>query len=199
VAEIVLSDFVEIAHASGVPKATKIAEVKHRGPYDPRCDFYKRFRDQVESVHAHGLPKLQIRDVLAHLRDQKKAKHYPELVSAYLKWWGRKELGWLKPPRGVFTESGIDVLVNPDIGVLLDGVPHFLKLYFKEDRLSKSRLAIVTHLMEISLRPKVVNSAVFGILDVRRARVIAFAGSTPTVSACLQAELAYIASLWPKV
>lgn len=197
--EIVLSDFVEIAHASGLPKATKIAEVKHRGPYDPRCDFYKRFRDHVGSVHQRDLPKPSLQDVLEGLRDRKKIKHYPELVRAYMKWWGSKQLKWARPPRGRFSEAGVDVVVNPDVGFVLDGVPHFLKLYFKDERLSKSRVAIATHLMELSLRNKVTDNAVFGVLDVRRGRVITANKPTAALSACLHAEIGYIASVWPNV
>jgi len=197
--EIVLSDFVEIAHASGLPKAAKVAEIKHRGPYDPRCDFYKRLRDRVELVHQQGLPKPSLQEVLDGLRDRKKAKHYPELVRAYMKWWGRKQLRWARPPRGRFSESGIDVLVNPDVGLVLEGRPHYLKLYFKNERLSKSRVAIVTQLMELSLRDKVPADAVFGVLDVRRGRLIPAGEATMTLSACLHAELAYIASVWPNV
>lgn len=197
--DIVLSDFVEIAHTSGLPKAAKIAEIKHRGPYDPRCDFYKRLRDRVEAVHEEGLPKASLQEVLDGLRDRKKAKHYPELVRAYMKWWGRKQLRWTRPPRGHFAESGVDILVNPDVGLVFDGRPHYLKLYFKNDRLSRSRVAIATHLMELSLRDMVGDSAVFGVMDVRRGRVIPTGNATATLSACLHAELAYIASVWPNV
>ena len=197
--DIVLSDFVEIAHASGTSKATKIAEVKHRGKYDPRFDFYKRLREQVERVHAQDLPKARLRDVLDGLKDHKKAKLYPDLVAAYLKWWGRKAPRWANPPRGVFSDSGIDIIVNPDVGLTLDGVSHFIKLYFKAESLSRSRVDIVTHLMELSLRNKVSSGAVFAILDVRHGRLIPAGAANPKVSACLRAELAYIANLWPNV
>jgi hypothetical protein len=198
-AEMVLSDFVDIAHASGIPKASKIAEVKHRGPYEPSHDFYKRLRDQVEAVHARDLPKLRIRDVLEGLRDRKKVKNYPEIVQAYMKWWGRKQLRWQKPPRGLFSEAGVDVVVNPDVGFVLEGVPYYLKLYFKNQPLNRSRVALATHLMELSLRSKVPPDAILGFLDVRRGRIIPASTPTSAVSACLHAEIAYIASVWPNV
>jgi hypothetical protein len=197
--EIVLSDFVEIAHASGLPKATKVAEVKNRGKYDPRFDFYKRLRENVERVHVGDLPKARLRDALDDLKDYKKARIYPELVTAYQKWWGRKELRWLSPPRGVFSDSGIDVIVNPDIGLTIGDAPHFIKLHFKAEALTRSRVDIVTHLMELSLRPKVENEAIFAMLDVRRGKLIVAGPSNVKVNACLRAEMAYIANIWQNV
>ena len=194
--QIVLGDFVDIAHASGLPKATKVATVKNRGPYDPRFDFYKPLREQIERIHEQGLGKERLKDVLGNLSDRKKVNIYPDLVGAYNKWWGKKELPWSPPPRGIFSDSGIDIVVNPELGLTIAGVPHIIKLHFKAEPLSRSRADIVTHLMELTLRPKAAD-AVLALLDVRSGRLVAAGEPNRRVNACLHAELAYIASIWP--
>lgn len=195
--QIVLTDFVDIAHASGVPKATKIAAVKNRDKYDPRFDFYKRLREHIESVHVQKLPKDRLKEVLHGLTDRKKINIYPGLVAAYMKWWGKKELGYSAPPRGIFTDSGIDVVVNPELGLNIGGKTHFVKLHFKSESLSRSRADIVLHMMELTLREKVPAGAHFALLDVRSGRLVVGGAPNKKVSACLRAELAYIASIWP--
>lgn len=196
---ILLTEFVDIAHASGTPKATRVAEAKHRPKYDPRFDFYKPVRETVVTAHEKGLGRAAIRVVLGELKDQKKIKIYPELVTSYEKWWGRKEFSWVEPPSGCFGDRGINVVVNPELGLLISGRPHIIKLYFKAEPLSRSRVDIVTHLMELALRKTAPANAVFGIIDVRRSRLLVAGSPSRTISACLHAELAYISTLWDNV
>lgn len=197
--QIVLSDFVDIAHTSGMPKATKVAEVKNRGPYDPRFDFYKPLRERIEFVHQRGLGKDHLKDVLTGLKDRKKINIYPDLVTAYRKWWGRKELPWFTAPRGTFSDGGVDVVVNPELGLIIGDVPHVVKLHFKTEPLSRSRAEIVTHLIEMTLRPKASPGTVFALLDVRSGRLVPAGDPNKKVNACLRAELAYIANIWPSL
>jgi hypothetical protein len=43
-----LTDFVDIVSKSGTPKATKVAQVKKRGRYEPAVDFYKPLREKAQ-------------------------------------------------------------------------------------------------------------------------------------------------------
>lgn len=199
VPRITLTDLVDIVSTSGTSKATKVASVKRRPPYDPRFDFYKPFREHLIALHTSGGPKEQVGRVLDGLTDSKKKAAYPELVKGYITWWGRKRMQWFNPPIGIHTGSDVEIRVNPEIGLLVNDVPYVIKLYLKSGRLTKTHSDIVLHLMEKSLRSACTGDAVMAILDVRNSKLATLGTVDPTVLAMVQAELAYVAAIWPEI
>ncbi len=196
---ISLTDFVDIVARSGRPKLTKVREVKARGQYDPRADFYKALRDEIVAVHQSGRPRDGLKRLLPGLTDQKKRTLYPILIQGYLRWWGRRSITWFAPPTGVFSESGIEVSVNPELGLVIDAQRYVIKLYFKAEPITKNRIDIVSHLMEIHLRSQVRRGEIFAVLDVRKGRIFTPPVPIPELGALIGAELAYIAALWPRI
>jgi len=197
--KLTLTDFVDIVARSGTRKATKVAGVKNRPAYSPATDFYKPIRDGLADIHKNSKPKSALKDILRTLTDPKKQANYPTIVAGYAKWWGRKTFEWFDPPSSVFTSAGIDVVVNPELGLEFNGRPHVIKLYFKGEPLTKNRITIVTQLMEAELRQNSPEGALMAVLDTRTSKLIPGSAVSPVVTAILQAELAYIAALWPNV
>lgn len=197
---ISLTDLVDIASKAGTLKVTKIRQVKHRLDYDPTTDFYKRVRDCIEETHKHGNNKNSLDAVINGLTDPKKINSYPLIVAGYKKWWGNKTLEWFDPPNSPYSNFGIDVSINPELGLLINGQPYLIKLYFKSDPLKKTNTEIITHLMSTccsQLCPSQLTK--MSILDVRRAKLISPNVPKPNIAAMLNAELSYIATLWPSV
>ena len=192
-----LTDLVDIVSASGTPKATKVRRIKHRPPYNPAADFYKRLRDSIIEAHQQGEDRSALDQTLSGLTDAKKMKAFPRILSGYRKWWGQKELVWFVPPSESYSAHGIDVSVNPELGLEVNGIPHLIKLYFKAEPLSKNRTDIITHLMAVVLGPDCPEVTVMSLLDVRRAKLIAPTVPIEGLSGILDAELAYISTLWP--
>jgi hypothetical protein len=198
---ISLTDFVDVVSASGVPRATKVRQIKHRPPYNPAIDFYKPLKDSILEIHQKGQNKEKLSDLLFTLNDEKKRTAYPEIIQGYLKWWGRKNLTWFQPPNKLYEKFGIEVSVNPELGLSFDNQFYLIKLYFKADPLTKNRIDIITHLMAIAVLDSCASpeKSVMAGLDVRRSKLI-----TPTVpieglTGMLIAELSYISALWPSV
>jgi hypothetical protein len=196
--KVSLTDLVDIVSRSGTPKATRVAQVKRRPEYEPAFDFYKPLRDHIVSVHIDGGDKGDIGKVMREIVDGKKLRNYPPLIDGYVKWWGRKTFAWLDPPRVSYEANGVEVIINPELGLEFGGARHVIKLYFKADPLSKTRADIIVHLMELSLRPICGQEERMSVLDVRNARLIAYNGAV-LVKPMIDAELAYIASLWSSV
>jgi len=191
-----LTDFVDVVSKSGTPKATHVTRVINRPKYTPASDFYKPLRDCIIETHRSGLSPKFVQAILHHLKDEKKAGNYPDAVKGYCSWWGTKKVQWFEPPTGEFERHGVAVSVNPELGLLIHGVPHIIKLYFKADKLAKNRTEIVTHLMEECLRPMCCGDEVMAVLDVRNGKLFAAKPSIPSLTAMLGAELAYISALW---
>jgi hypothetical protein len=193
-----LTDFVDVISRSGTPKATKVREIKNRPPYSPTTDYYKHFRDGIVGIHRKNQPRATVK-LLSNQADAKKLANYTRLVSGYQRWWGRKSLVWLEPQSGLWGANGIDIRVNPELGLELNGIPYLIKLYLKSTPLTKARIDIVTHLMHVALSPSLPNKTVLAVLDVGNGKLFTPSLPIPTLTATLHAELAYIASLWPQV
>jgi len=198
VPQISLTDLVDIVSKSGTAKATKVAQVKARPDYEPAFDFYKALRDRIVEIHRAGDPRSVLTSFMASVTDHKKRVNYPNAMDGYKKWWGQKTLRWFSPPRVIYEQHGVEVIVNPELGLDINGTRHLVKLYFKTDRLSKLRVDIITRLMESTLRPQCRNDEVVAVLDVRQAKLFPFHGAAASM-AMINAELAYIANLRPSV
>jgi hypothetical protein len=194
-----LTDFIDIVSKSGGPKATKIAQVKQRPDYEPAFDFYRPIREQIIEVHKNGQPKSALKDVLTTLQDRKKINVYPEIISAYLKWWGRKDINWFEPPRAVYEDQGVEIIINPEVGLIFNDEPHLVKLYFKAEPLTKVRIGIITFLMSERLNDIGKENLQMNLLDVRNAKIFTAGETEYNIPALLAGELAYISALWNKV
>lgn len=196
---ISLTDFVDIVSASGTPKATKVKQVKHRPPYHPAIDYYKQMRDGIVETHQISNDKSELQHHVGPISDAKKVENYGILMHAYKKWWGKKDLDWFDAPDEIYSAHGVDVSINPEVGLSINGTPHLVKLYFKADGLAKNKIDIITHLMQITLQAKCKKAAVMSVLDIRNSKLLSPTVPIPGLDATVNAELAYIAALWPNV
>jgi hypothetical protein len=199
VPKISLADFVDIVSKSGTPKATKVAQIKNRPKYEPATDFYKPIREFLIDVHKTDQGKFSPEIPLALITDPKKLTNYPGVISGYLRWWGNKELNWFEPSVATFSAHGVDVAINPELGLIVNGTRYLIKLYFKSEALAKTGVDIVTHLMEMALRPQCDQGEIMAVLDTRRARLICPTVPIPRLGPTLGAELAYVAALWDSI
>lgn len=192
-----LTDFIDIVSKSGSPKITKVKQVKNRPDYQPGADFYKPFREGLIRIHTNGEDRKSLDLMVPNLNDAKKISNYPDLVDGYKKWWGKKTIAWFDPPRGTYTGSGIDISVNPELGLEIDGKRVLVKLYNKSEPISQFRTDLVPLLMELVLRPKCQAGDAVALLDVRKGKLHHLSVNPEVAKFGLEAELAYIANLWP--
>lgn len=197
--DISLTDLVDIAAASGTPKITKVRDIKYRAPYSLASDFYPPFREHIMELHQEGLTRNHVADIIEQLGDEKKLTNYPPLVEGYKRWWGRKTIEWFEPHSGLWSGHGVDVRVNPELGLEINGTIHLIKLYMKSDPLSKRRIDLITHLMDITLSSLCTAPTVMSVLDVLRSSLISPTVPIPDLTAAVNAELAYIAALWNEI
>ena len=195
-AQISLTDFLDIVSKSGRPKATKVRQVRERPDYEPAFDFYKPFREYVVEMHRTAQPRAALAGILPGLSDPKKSRSYPALIDGYKKWWGRKKLAWFSPPKGVYSAGAFEIIVNPELGLEINGQRHIIKLYLKTDSLSAFKVEVVTDLLEHQLRPQAHPEDRFAVLDVRGAKLFAVEPHAVPTLPIVNAELAYIASIW---
>ncbi|MCB9566810.1 MAG: hypothetical protein H6710_06275 [Myxococcales bacterium] len=195
---ISLTDFVDFVTRAGMPKLTKVRQLKHRGEYHMYSDFYRGAREAIIAAHAEGRGRASIGPAaLASVEHDRRRPHYHQVIDGYVGWWGRKALEWSPPPHALRRFDGFDLNINPELGLRIAGVPHVVKLYFKEPPLSKRYAEVVACVMHESL-PASPPGAELAILDVRRRRLHCLR-PRPELSALVAGELAALETMWSRI
>lgn len=201
--QITLSDFLDYVSKAGASKLTKVRYLKHRPAYKPVMDFYRPLREAIVAAHRAGGDRVSVSSameaVLGQVHDERFLPTLAPVVEGYRSWMGRKKLGWFDPPRVAWQEGDISILVNPDLGLVLDDQPHVIKLWFKDAPLGKRGLDVVFELMSEALGPVCPPDTVVGVLDVRRGRLFTPTVDVPRAGAWLHGEVAYLAAAWQGV
>jgi len=196
---LTLSDVVDVFSKSGTPKATKVKQIKYRPDYQPATDYYRALRAAVVNIHSNGGDRSALDTVVPSITDFKKIGNYQEIIDGYKKFWGRKKIDWFDPPRGTYSYAGIDVRVNPELGLIIDGKRIVIKLYLKSEEISKQRIELIPVLMEVVLRNNLHQDDLVALLDVRKGKIHYLGPAITPATAMVNAELSYIASLWSSI
>src|SRR5262245_8488422 len=163
-----LTYFVDFVLKVGTPKLAGVKEFKeHR--YDHLTDFYKPLREAIVDMHEKGKPVRALDDFLGTLTDERKRRIFPELVESYKKWL-RPGMRWFTPPRTTASVGELEIDINPELGLEIDGKPHLVKTYFRGEPLAQKRVSIVLGLINSALgatRP----GTVFAMLDVKNGQL----------------------------
>ena len=193
-----LTQFVDVVARSGMAKARHVWRIQRQlaEAYTPAKDLYKQLREAIVECHTDDDAKQSLHQFMANVLEPRRRARYPALIRGYLKWLRGKPLSFFEPPRAVYSHAGVTVGVNAEVGLRIDEVPYVIKLYFKKDRLSKSNAEVIAALMVHAL--KIQPAAKVAVLDVERAKLHEFdSSSLKNVKAMVDAELAYIATIWP--
>ena len=198
--EISLTDFVDFVIKAGTPKLTKVREVKNRKPYEPAFDFWKRLREGIADFHRNGgTDKSRLDDIVDTLTDRKKVNRYPAALAAYKRFLGRKKVKWFDPKRGVWSHGGLDVRVNPELGLEIDGTLYVVKLYFKDESPSKNRVDVVLAMLEDVVGTQAPKGSVMAVLDIANAKLLCPPNPEPKLMALMQGEARSFVEIWKSI
>ena len=198
--EISLTDFVDFVIKSGTPKLTKVRSIKNRGKYNPAFDFWRRMRGGIQEWHRTGSSdKSQLNALVELCPDLKKIGRYHAALRGYKKFLGRKRLAWFDPPSQDWTYRALTVRVNPELGLKIDGKPCLIKLYFKDEPLSKLRVDAVIDLMNMSLLTQAPRGCTSAVLDVSSGKIFAGSATQADSEILLKGEAVAFAEMWNAV
>jgi len=194
-ANISLTDFVDFAISTPPSQLTKVRQLCSRGAYDPRFDFWKTLREGVQEFHEKGK---KLDGVLVGLKDAKKLKRYPSSVKTYGKFVSKqKDLSWFKPPSAIWSYGGLNVRVNPELGLNISGKKYIVKLYFKDEKPTKQRLKVVFEMMRIALC--LDDTIMSAVIDVSNGKLIVPKPLAEDLLPLLEAQALAFMHLWSAV
>lgn len=190
--DISLTDFVDFAISTPPSQLTKVRQLCNRGAYDPRFDFWKALREGVHEFHQKG-NRLDL--VLVGLKDAKKLNRYPSSIKTYEKFASKqKDLSWFKPPSAVWRYGGLNVRVNPELGLDIGGKKYVVKLYFKDEKPTKQRLKVVFEMMRIALLLDA--TIVSAVIDVSNGKLMVPKPLAENLLPLLEAQALAFVHLW---
>ena len=166
-----LTNFVDFVTKTTTQKLTVVRKQKKENAedYEVYADFYKAVREGIVNMHKKGHDKSVLDGVLKGLADKRKKEHFAAIITGYKKFLGRKKVLWFPPPKDDWTHAGLTMRLKPEVGLVINGERHAIKLYLRDKPMLKRASAnIITHLMDFVLVPGKRNRPRFCVLDVRR-------------------------------
>lgn len=175
-----LTKFVDFVNAKGLERRVVVERALSPDKYEPYKDFYKKLRDAIVAMHKENAPIDSLPGRIRDANDIKK-RHFKELVYGYQKWAKSKRIAFLEDNSCIFDLDGVELSINPELILQINGEPTVVKLYFKQENLEKDAANMIATLLLMAFQDydKKYQNYRFGILDIRRGRLYRITSSTP--------------------
>lgn len=195
---ISLTRFVDFVLKVGTPRVTDVKELKD-GTNELYRDFYRPLREAIVAMHHAKRGDAALDELLASLTDERKRRIFPGLVTGYRKFLGSAEMKWFTPPTTTLSLGDLEVNINPELGLEINGARHVIKTYFRGEPLAQKRISIVLSLLNTALRAGSPGVS-FGVLDVKNAKLHTLkAIPNPRVNVLLRGEAASFSMMYASV
>lgn len=133
-ARIGLTQFINFSTKGSSAKINEVKKIKYQdSDYHPAKDYWKQLRDAIIKFHEQGL-NLEYFDFLLEDIDDKKKVNYQSAVKQYISFIKKKDIEWFPPGKSIWTTDQLSVRSSPELGLIINGEPHLIKLYFKGKR-----------------------------------------------------------------
>jgi hypothetical protein len=194
-----LTEFIDVVLKTGTTKITKIRQIKNKPEYEPATDFYRSLRMYVIDFHQKMLYDQKKKTAVDLTQDPKKYEHFSILLNGYWKFLGKKKPKWFTPITKKVIIQTIEIAINPELGLMFNDDKYLIKMYMKTEDISKQKVDIALGMMEKYLRPSLSSDTKIAILDVRKSKLFEYRKEMPELNAAIQAECAYISSIWEQL
>jgi hypothetical protein len=189
-----LFGFARFAAASPAAKVAAVRGEKVRPAYDPRADFWKQFREFLRRNHRQsGTPEDLIS--FASTVHARRVASYIDRATTYADWWVGRDITWAGGSARVETFGMVEINVNPELLLSVDGSRLALKLHFSaKERLSDDRAALVVRLLARAYPRHDV-----GVFDLAGRRFHIPTPRSSDLDPVLIGEAAALAAMWDAI
>ena len=193
--KISMTYFVDFVLKAGTPKLTGVREFKERKD-ELFTDFYRQIREAIVDMHRGNKQDKVLDEFLAAQTDERRRRIYPCVAAGYRKFISQSAMKWFDPHVGTCRLGDLEVNVNPELGLVIDGKPHLIKMYFRGEPLSAKRLTVLLNLLTNGLDGVAPPGTVYAVLDVRKAKLHTFKAPNPRLNVLLRGEAASFATIY---
>lgn len=194
--KISMTTFVDFVIARGNTRITRIREAKdlYGEEYSPARDYYRRLREAIIAVHYEG-KDLATLDAVIKQANLRKRELYGRCVSGYKRWRGHKNLSSYDVHSAPWQDGQLEVRINPELGLTVDGDNYVIKLYFKGEQPTKRQLDVILHLLNNHPVTREKGAAP-AVLDMQRGKLFIPTRQIDGIDALLTGEAAAFVAMW---
>ncbi|WP_406645778.1 hypothetical protein QEZ52_17585 [Aliisedimentitalea scapharcae] len=103
-------------------------------------------------------------------------------------------LNWFDPPKGEWSTAEFQLSVNPEMGLIIDGQKHAIKMFINKNKLSRLKAQMGGLLMSKALSIKAPNTK-FSIFDIKQKQLHTFAAPSEKLEYLLIGEAAHLSAM----
>jgi hypothetical protein len=197
--KVPLSIFSTFVAASPSAKLAAVTRLK-QGRYDVRADWWKGLREAIPANHRNAGTKGDLSQFASSVT-LRKVRSYTACALAYTDWWGDRNIRWTGGRPTPWMSGDVQVAVNPELFVAVDGIRHVIKLYFSATKLPVDRANTILRLLEVSYRSGESPSGrpIVAVLDLSQGRLLTPDAPLNYLDPVLAGEAASFAAIWNAV
>lgn len=169
-----LTEFMNFVNKSGTAKATVVSNAKNKreDEYEHYKDYWLPLRNKLKEVHKKNLSHNDLRE-LANTVNSERKQNYTSAIEGYIKFWKKRKIEWVEPPRKTWNIGDLKIELNPELGLAIKDKIYVIKLYTTANtQMDKRHADLILNLMEKELRDKVGgDEVIFAVLDVKRGKL----------------------------
>lgn len=195
-----LTQFIDFTvRQTMLAKMNKVNDIKNQGEYHPVKDHWKQLRERIKLCYEQHQSLDQLDSLLTEVHERK-INSYTEAIKALKKFTRNKKIEWFDPPKSIWTSTnGLVVRSSPELGLVIDGVPHLIKLFFKgsTEKINERNIQpILTLMLEAQAKDPYPPNIVFAVLNVKTAKIHVATQANPKILQALQLEAQTFENIW---
>jgi hypothetical protein len=195
---ISMTSFADFVVCDSLGKFSKVKAIRkqYEREYFPGADFWSRFQESVEAIlRSEGRPGdlEEIHQSAKHNR----GGQYLSACEGFRKFWGNKGIELISTPKvATWSHNRLQVRVNPEWILKINGDPTVVKLHLKKDLVLSQRLANpLLHLVDQKFGTKVGGPRV-AILEVHQGKLWTAGRSGGDLEPVLRMQAAAFVAGW---
>lgn len=158
--------FVDYILTKDKSKNRFIKNFKKRGNYNAAQDFYLPLRTCLIQLCKKNKCVEELDTMYNKLSDERKKSNYTTVISKIKEFLQNEKYDWVQPDKLQIIYGGLEISVNPELGLKIGEQTHFVKLYFKKDKISQAKVNLLLRIMQDTYRQNEDNIIV-SIWDIR--------------------------------
>lgn len=169
--KVSFTQFIKYTALNPNKKFQHVYDIKNKGDKNV-YDYWRYARNGFVRFHKNGLELASLDDIVL----QAPLEHRPNYrmaINNYKKFLKRNsKIEWFKTEKKYFFFEDLAILVGADVGLKLNGVPHFIKFFFTDDggttqKLDDSKAQLMIQLMKYALREQLTPDSRLAIINIR--------------------------------
>ncbi|NQW18337.1 MAG: hypothetical protein HQ478_12710 [Chloroflexi bacterium] len=173
-----------------------VRDMRERGGYDRRRDFYGPVRDAIQQVHRSGDPVADLSAIAKGQKDPRKQKNYPGITGPYVTEWEELNGSFFGTDPAAIVNDDITVRSRAEIGVETGGRRYLTKLWFNTTKPSSEMVDILQGTILLAAQDGEQASCGAAVWDIRNKRFDRMEQIESWVRPTITSEIANFRSYW---